>query len=334
MTLMRRLILVLGLWLAFPASGTAQEASLVYNVGGKLDKSFNESAHHGIQVARQASGITVGEYEVVSESGRLETVRAAARNADLVIVVGFAFRDVLAQVAGENPGKRFAIIDAAVDLPNVMSVIFKEQEGAFLVGVMAAMASTSGTVGFIGGMDSPVIRRFQAGFEQGVIHAVPTVRVIAEMLDRTPKGFTDPMAGYLAAKRQIAAGADVLFAAAGTSGLGVYQAAQNAVVLAIGVDSDQTYLFPGTMLTSMVKDVGRSVERILTDGAKGRWSAGLRVIGLADGGMSAAIGRFNRGLVSPAMMQAVEKARRDIIDGRIRVDGEPKEVAVPYPSGN
>jgi basic membrane protein A len=217
-------------------------------------------------------------------------------------------------VAGDFPRIRFAIIDAVVDLPNVQSIVFKEHEGSFLVGMMAAMASKSGKVGFVGGMDIPLIRKFQCGYEQGAKYVNPQVQVSASMTGTTPAAWNDPTRGAELARSQFASGVDVIFAAAGGTGIGIYQAARDAGRLAIGVDSNQNHLQPGTMLTSMVKRVDVAVYQAFK-GVK----PGVTSLGLKEGGVDVALDEYNAGLVSAAMKQKVDAARSDIVAGRIKV---------------
>jgi basic membrane protein A len=212
-----------------------------------------------------------------------------------------------------------------VRLPNVESVVFKEQEGSFLVGMMAALASKSGKVGFVGGMDIPLIRKFQCGYEQGAKYANPKVELSAAMTGTTPSAWNDPTRGAELAKAQFAKGVDVVFAAAGGTGVGVYQAARDAGKLAIGVDSNQNHLQPGTMLTSMVKRVDVAVYTL----AK-KTTPGVTVLGLKEGGVDYALDQHNQKLVSPEMKQKVDAAKADIIAGRIKVADYMADNACKY----
>jgi len=231
-----------------------------------------------------------------------------------VVAIGFSMGSSLEKVAKDFPKLQFAIIDAVVTLPNVQSITFKEHEGSFLVGVMAAMASKTGKVGFIGGMDIPLIRRFQCGFEQGARYANPKAVTSANMTGTTPTAWNDPARGAELAKAQFASGVDVIFAAAGGTGLGVYQAAKDAGRLAVGVDSNQNHLQPGTMLTSMVKRVDVAVYQTF----KGI-TPGVSTLGLKEGGVDVAMDDNNAKLVTPEMKKAVDAARADIISGKIKV---------------
>jgi len=219
----------------------------------------------------------------------------------------------------------FAIIDMVVDLPNVQSVVFKEQEGSFLVGAMAAMASKTGKLGFVGGMDIPLIRKFQCGYEQGAKYANPKVEVFANMTGTTGAAWNDPARGGELAKAQFAKGADVVFAAAGGTGIGVYQAAKDSQKLAIGVDSNQNHLQPGTMLTSMVKGVDVAVYNV----AKAH-KPGILVLGLKEGGVGYALDANNVKLVSADMKKKVEAAKADIISGKIKVADYMADNACKY----
>jgi basic membrane protein A len=222
-------------------------------------------------------------------------------------------------VAKEFPTVRFTIIDSVVKLPNVQSVLFKEQEGSFLVGMAAAMASKTGKVGFVGGMDIPLIRRFACGYAQGAKFAHPSVEVIQNMTGTTPAAWNDPARGGELAKGQFDRGVDVVFAAAGGTGIGIYQMAKDGGKLAIGVDSNQNYLHPGTMLTSMVKRVDLAAYNSLMAEKNGTWQPGLSVLGLKEGGVDWALDQYNEKLITPEMKTKVEQAKADIIAGKIKV---------------
>jgi basic membrane protein A len=230
------------------------------------------------------------------------------------VAIGFAQGSSLEKVAKDFPKVEFAIIDSVVNLPNVQSIVFKEHEGSFLVGMMAALASKTGKVGFIGGMDIPLIRKFQCGYEQGARFANPKVEVSANMTGTTPAAWRDPARGAELAKAQFARGVDVVFAAAGGTGTGVYQAAKDAGRLAIGVDSNQNHLHPGTMLTSMVKRVDVAVYNAFKDVKPGVVSLGLK-----EGGVDYALDEHNARLVTPDMKAKVDAAKADIISGKIKV---------------
>ena len=218
------------------------------------------------------------------------------------------------KIAKEFPKLQFALIDMVVQQPNVQSVVFKEQEGSFLVGVMAASASKTGKVGFVGGMDIPLIRKFQCGYEQGAKFANPKAEVFSNMTGTTGAAWADPARGGELAKAQFGKGADVVFAAAGGTGIGVYQAAKDAGKLAIGVDSNQDHLQPGTMLTSMLKRVDVAVYE-----AAKAYKPGVTVLGLKEGGVDYAMDEYNAKLVTADMKKKVDAAKADIVAGKIKV---------------
>ncbi len=296
-------------------AGPDAQPAVIYDRGGKFDKSFNEAAHAGAERWKKESGKPYLDFEIANEAQREQAMRRMAdKGANPIIAVGFAQGSTMEKVARDHPKLQFAIIDAVVKLPNVESVVFREQEGSFLVGMLAAMASKTGKVGFIGGMDIPLIRRFQCGYEQGAKHANPKVEVTANMTGTTPAAWNDPTRGAELAKAQFAKGVDVVFAAAGGTGTGIYQAARDAGKYAIGVDSNQNHLQPGTMLTSMVKRVDVAVYNL----AK-KTTPGVSVLGLKEGGVDYALDQHNQTLISADMKKKVDAAKADIIAGKIRV---------------
>ena len=284
-------------------------------MGGKFDKSFNQAGFEGAERWKKETGKSYIEFEVSNPAQREQAQRRMAqRGADPIVGIGFSQGSSMEKVAKDFPKLKFAVIDAVVKMPNVQSILFKEQEGSFLVGMMAAMASKTGKVGFVGGMDIPLIRRFQCGFEQGAKYANPKVETLANMTGTTPTAWNDPARGAELAKAQFAAGVDVVFAAAGGTGIGVYQAAKDNKKLAIGVDSNQNHVQPGTMLTSMVKRVDVAVYTAF----KGV-TPGVTSLGLKEGGVDIALDEHNAKLVTPEMKKRVDAARADIIAGKIQV---------------
>ncbi len=299
--------------------------AIVYDETGKSDKSFNEAAFNGARRYQDETGGGYIEFEPFSLRERVAALRDAAARADLVVAVGFRWGDMVADLAPQFPDTTFTVIDAVVDLPNVQSITFSEHEGSFLVGVLAGMASEAGTVGFIGGMDTPLIHKFRVGYEEGVAHANPEATVLVEMTGDTPEAFNDPFTGGEIAFDQISSGADVIFAAAGATGLGVYEAARDEGKLAIGVDSNQNYLHPGTMLTSMVKRVDTAVYTTMLEGRQGSWQPGHRIFGLAEGGVDAALDEHNRALITAEMREALNAAKSAIIRGDITVTDHTRQ---------
>jgi basic membrane protein A len=238
--------------------------------------------------------------------------------------VGFTQRAALETVAQQYPDKKFTLIDATSDVKNVQSVVFREQEGCFLVGVIAALASKTHRVGFVGGMDIPLIHRFAAGYQAGAHYADPTAEVLINMAGTTPAAWQDPARGAELAQSQFDRGSDVVFAAAGSTGLGVLQAAADAKKLAIGVDSDQDFLHPGTMLTSMVKGTDVAVYEAFRTAKDGTWRPGIRSLGLAEDAVGYAVDQYNGDLLTPEMRAKADAARSEIIAGKIQV---PEQLA-------
>jgi basic membrane protein A and related proteins len=306
--------------LACSASAADFSPAIVYDFGGKFDRSFNQSASEGAQRFKKATGIAVREFEIQNASQREQVMRQfARRGASVIVAVGFSQASAVETVAKEFPDVKFAIIDAVVDLPNVESINFREQESSFLCGMAAAMASKTGKVGFVGGMDIPLIRRFALGYRAGVGYVDPKTEVIENMTGTTPAAWTNPSLGAELAKSQFGRGADVVFHAAGATGIGVMQAAADAGLLSIGCDSNQDYLHPGSVLTSAVKRVDVAVEAVFTDAKNGTWKAGPKVLGLAEKGVDYSLDEFNRKLLTPEMVKRLNQARTDIIAGRVRV---------------
>ncbi len=327
---MRRLMLAAVGAAALAGAGPADAAeflpAVVFDMGGKFDKSFNEAAYNGAERFKKDTGVTYREFEVTNVTQREQALRnMARRGATVVVAMGFAQATAVENVATEFPETKFTLIDAVVDLPNVQSVIFEEHEGSFLVGMIAAMASKTGKVGFVGGMDIPLIRKFALGYVEGAKHVNPNVKVFQNMTGTTPAAWNDPTKGGELARSQFDRGADVVYAAAGGTGNGVYQAAKDSGKFAIGVDSNQNYIHPGTMLTSMVKRVDVAVYDSFASARSGTWKGGLKVLGLAEDGVGYAIDQYNRDLISDAMERRVEQARRDIIAGKLKVTDYTKQ---------
>ncbi|MGB1172634.1 MAG: BMP family lipoprotein [Marinobacterium sp.] len=306
------------------ASASAQAADLnpavVFDMGGKFDKSFNQSVYNGMERFKEESGVNYREFEVTNASQREQAIRRfAQRGANPIISVGFAQAAAVDKVAGEFPDARITLIDMVVDKPNVQSVVFNEHEGSFLVGMLAAMKSETGTVSFVGGMDIPLIRKFECGYAQGAQYVNKDINVIRNMTGSTPSAWNDPAKGAELAVSQFDRGSDVVYAAAGGTGVGVYQAAADSGKYAIGVDSNQNYLQPGTMLTSMVKRVDVAAYNSLKAMQDGTWQAGFQALGLAQGGVDWALDEHNEALITAEMKSAVEAAKKAIIAGEIKV---------------
>ena len=298
----------------------AFKPAVVFDMGGKFDKSFNEGIWNGTEKFRKETGIKYREFEVQQEAQREQFLRKLAqRGSDIVIAVGFAQAPALQKVASEFPNTKFSIIDMVVDLPNVQSIVFKEQEGSFLVGALAAMKSETGKVGFVGGMDIPLIRRFACGYVQGVKHINPGATVFQKMTGTTPAAWNDPARGGELAKSMYDDGADIVYAAAGGTGLGVLQAAADNNKLSIGVDSNQNHIQPGSVLTSMLQRVDVASYEVFKTANEGTWKSGIKVLGLAEDGVGWSLDQHNVGLVEKDMIMKVEMIRGDIISGKIKV---------------
>lgn len=323
---MRPVLVVLVLLLAAVAPGRAWAAqavpAVIYAVGQKFDKSFNEGAHAGAERFKAATGTDYLEFEPRTVAEFERGVGALVRRgATDIAVIGFYYATPLRAVAGRFPGVRFTLIDAAVDdLPNVRSVVFREQEGTFLVGMLAALTSQTGKIGFIGALDIPLLRRFIGGYQQGARYARPDVAVSVAFVGTTPAAFNDPAAGAEVARGQFESGVDVVFAGAGSSNFGIFQQAADLHRFAIGVDSNQNALHPGTMLTSMLKRADLAVEQAFQAGRDGSWRPGRHQLGLAEGGLDYAVDQYNRALIPPAVRDRVEAARAAIVAGQIRVE--------------
>ena len=296
------------------------EPAVVYDVGGKFDKSFNEGVYDGAAKFRADTGIDFREFEVQTDSQRVQALRNFARRGlDPILAVGFQYASALDNVAPEFPDTRFAIIDAVVEQPNVQSIVFKEHEGSFIVGILAAMAADGDSIGFVGGMDVPLIRRFACGYVLGARHARPDIRVFQNMTGTTGAAWNDPVKGGELAKSQFDRGARVVYHAAGSTGLGVLQAAADADRLAIGVDSNQNHLHPGHVLTSMLKRVDVAAYDVFDSARRDEWRSGVRVFGLKENGVGWSLDAHNEALVTPAMKAAADEAARQIVSGGIKV---------------
>ena len=311
---------------------------IVFDIGGKDDRSFNASAWEGVKCAstglrpngercKDEKGNEMPAFDIVMrdvEPGDPTSVEPAIRafaerSYDLVIGVGFEQMPVVERVAKDYPNVNFVIIDGVIDLPNVASLVFKEHQGSYLVGMIAALVSKTNTIGFIGGMDIPLIHRFEKGYEQGAKAANPNVKVIANYVGVTPAAWNNPGQGKELAIAQIGNGADVIFTAAGNSGLGAFDAAEQNKKFVIGVDSNQNWVKPGYVLTSMVKRIDNAVYQIIKDRVANQFQNGVHVYGLENQGVGYALDRYNEKLIPPEVIQKVDAAKQEIIDGKIQV---------------
>ena len=344
---MRKLLVFIGVLLAahvallFVRPGGAQTPStehklrvgVVFDVGGRGDKSFNDGAYLGAERAMRELGADVRFVEPGEGSDREAGLRLlAAQGMDLVIGVGFIFSDDLTQLAKEYPNVHFAGVDYAlgtdaqgntIEPPaNLAALKFREEQGSFLVGAMAALVSKNKEVGFVGGMDIPLIHKFEAGYRAGVRQVCPDCRVIAQYAGVTPEAFRNPGRGKELALSQYNQGVDVIFHASGSTGLGVFEAARATGKLAIGVDADQYAEAPGYVLTSMVKGVDNAVYDAIRGVSDGSFHGGIYWLGLKEGGVRYVYDQNNRALIPPAVHARVEQLKAEIIAGRIQVPSE------------
>jgi basic membrane protein A len=306
--------------IALSAGAVVAEPALIFDQGGKFDKSFNEAAYNGAERWKaEGDDRDYGDVEMENAAQREQFLRRFAEAGNNPIVVtGFAFADVLGVVAPDYPDTKFVIIDGVVDAPNVRSVVFSEHQGSYLTGIMAARASESGTLGFIGGMDIPLIRKFACGYAQGVKATNPDAEILVSFVGTDGKAWSNPVGASENAIAQMSQGADVIYAAAGSSGLGVLQAAADNDILAIGVDSNQNYLQPGYVLTSMLKRVDNAVYEAMTAGDQ--VETGLVVVeDLASRGVGIAMDEYNEEIVPYSMLAEVYAAAAQIEAGDLVV---------------
>ena len=285
--------------------------AVIYDMGGKFDKSFNEGVWNGVQKFTAESGVEVLEFEVTNETQREQAMRRMAeRGATVILGVGFAQADAISKVAAEYPDRQFSIIDVGwLDAPNLRQYVFKEHEGSYIVGVAAAKASKTNKVGFIGGMDIPLIRKFACGYVGGVKSVSGGAEVYQNMTGSTPSAWNDPAKGAELTQSQIDRGADVVYHAAGGTGGGVIQAAADAGKLAIGVDSNQNGMAPGSVLTSMLKRVDVAAYETFRDAKAGKFTSGIVTLGLAEGGVDWALDDNNASLVDAEMKRLLKRPK-------------------------
>jgi len=312
-----------------PAPG-AVKVGIVFDLGGRGDKSFNDGAYIGGERAQRDLGAHVRFIEPGDGSDREAGIRLlAAEGMDLVIGVGFIFSDDLTQLAKEYPNTRFAGIDYSVGIdkdgkpieppPNLAALKFREEEGSFLVGALAAMTSKTGKVGFVGGMNFPLIHKFEAGYRAGVTHVCPKCTIISQYAGVTPEAFRNPGRGKELALSQYQQGVDVIYHASGSTGLGVFEAARQSNKLAIGVDADQYSEAPGFILTSMIKGVDVAVHEAVRWVKDGTFKGGIYELGLKQNGVGYIYDDNNKALIPDAIRARLEALKQEVIAGNIRV---------------
>jgi len=312
------LVFVLG-WAVFGAGEAEADGpriALILSFGGLGDEAFNDAAYKGYQMAEEDFDIDLTYVEPADIAEFEDHQRAYAElGYDLIIAIGFYQEDALEQVAQEYPDVDFAIVDTVVDLPNVASITFKEHEGSFLVGVLAGKMTETDRVGFVGGLEIPLIRKFQVGFEEGVQYANPN----AEVLVNYAGDFLDPGTGKELALSQFERDADIIFHAAGGTGMGVIEAAEEMERYAIGVDSDQDHLAPGTVLTSMVKRVDVAVYEIIAEKVEGRFTPGVISLGVEDDGVGTTDFEYTRDIIPQEVISLIDEVKEKIKTGEIEV---------------
>jgi basic membrane protein A len=306
--------------LAVVPAQAAVRVGLVLDKGGKDDKSFNASAYRGLMQAKDLFKAQVKVVEAVDDNSFESLLRAfAEKEFDLVISIGVSQAEAMKKVAAQFPNKKFAIVDAEVPLPNVRTLLFQEHEGSYLVGAVAALMSKTGKVGFIGGMDIPLIRRFQMGYEAGAKKINPRIKMVANYVGVTIDAWNNPAKGKELALAQYQSGVDVIFAAAGASGSGLFDAAEEQKKFAIGVDSNQNWIKPGRVLTSMLKRVDVAVMMTVQDLVAGSFSAGTKRYGLQNNGVDYAVDEHNQSVLPAEVRAKVDGLKQQIIAGKIKV---------------
>ena len=306
--------------------------AVVFDMGGKFDKSFNEGVWNGVKKFTEETGIEVMEFEVTNETQREQAMRRMVdKGATVVLGVGFAQADAISKVAADNPNVQFSIIDVFwLDAPNLRQYVFKEHEGSYLVGIAAAKATKTGKVGFVGGQDIGLISKFACGYVGGVKSVLPNAEIYENMTGSTPSAWNDPARGAELTRSQIDRGADVVYHAAGGTGVGVIQAAADAGKLAIGVDSNQNGLAPGSVLTSMLKRVDVAAYETFMDAKNGKFTSGVKALGIAEGGVDWALDENNESLITADIKSALEAAREAILSGSVTVHDYLTDQTCPY----
>jgi basic membrane protein A len=314
------LLAVTGLAISLQPALAEFRVGLVLDRGGKDDKSFNSSAHEGATRAKAKLGIFLKYVEAADDNAFEPQLRYFAQHDfDLIIGIGFAQKEAIQKVAAQFPNKHFAIVDSQVEAPNVRSLMFQEHEGAYVIGAIAALTSKTGKIGFVGGMDIPLIRRFEMGYEAGAKKVNSGIAVIANYVGVTSEAWNNPPKGKELAVSQYEGGADVIFAAAGASGLGVFDAAEDKKKFAIGVDSNQDWTKPGLILTSMLKRVDEAVYATIEEAKAGKFTGGVKWFGLANKGVDYSFDQYNAKILTEPVRKRADELKAEIIAGKIVV---------------
>lgn len=325
---MKKLATSIALALSMASTAVFAEPAVLYDLGGKFDKSFNESAYNGAKRWADETSEKFSEVEIQSDAQREQAIRRFAEaGKNPIVMAGFAWAAALEEVAKDYPDTKFSIIDMVVDAPNIRSTVFAAEQGSYLVGVLAAHASKNGAVGFIGGMDIPLIRTFACGYAQGAKDTKEGMKVVSNMTGTTPAAWNDPVKGSELTLAQISQDVDVVFAAAGGTGIGVLQTAADKDILSIGVDANQNYLHPGKVLTSMLKRVDNAVYNSFKAGVD--LEVGFNQMDLSNEGVGYALDEHNESLITDEMKAAVEEAKAKIIAGDIKVHNYSSDESCP-----
>jgi basic membrane protein A len=294
---------------------------ILHHLGGSnFDQSFGQAIAMGAEKFKKEFGIPVRDFEPQNDAQLEQAVQKFIREGySPIIAAGFTYETIINKMAPKAPNTKFVIVDTRVQHPNVQSLMFKDEEGSFLVGLLAAQASKTGIIGFIGGMDTPFIRRFSCGYRQGARYANQQIHVIENMIGSTPSAWNDPVKGTELARNQMDQGADVIYHAAGASGAGVLRAVADAKRLGIGIDTNQNGLFPGHVLTSMLKRLDTATYTTLRAAHQGTWEGGVLELGVKDNGVDWAFDDNNASLITPFMKASAEEAASKIRSGELKV---------------
>jgi basic membrane protein A and related proteins len=303
------------------------KVGLVFDVGGRGDKSFNDAAYRGLEKAQKELGIEFEYIEPGPGADREAALRQFSSRSDISVIfgIGFIFTDEITKIAQEFPDKKYGCVDYTVDPsktipPNLIALEFREDEGSFLIGAIAGLMTKSNKVGFVGGMESPLIKKFQVSYEAGVKHVNPTCQTLIGYAGVTGDAFKNPGKGKELALGQYSSGADIIYHASGVTGLGVFEAAREMKKLAIGVDSDQNDEAPGFVLTSMLKMVDVAVFETIKQVKEGNFKGGrVEVFGLKSKGVDYAYTDKNKNMIPDDVKKKVEAIRQEIIDGKITI---------------
>jgi basic membrane protein A len=307
------------------------EPALIYDLGGKFDKSFNEAAFNGAEQWAKDTGGTYVDLELQNDAQREQALRRfASQGANPIVMMSFMWNGVLDNIAPDFPDTNFVVIDTVVEGPNVQSILFDEHTGSYLVGALAAMKSETGSIGFVGGMDVPLIHKFYCGYAQGAKSVNPDIKITEAYTGTTPAAWNDPVTAGELAQASMDAGSDIVYAAAGGSGLGVLQAMADAGKYSIGVDSNQNYLHPGSVLTSMLKRVDTAIITAFNEaGDDATFKPGVTILGLAEDGVGYAVDEHNKDLVSAEDIAALDALKAKIVAGEVEVHDYTTDSSCP-----